>query len=281
MSDLARVAPPQQKKRAPPHPQQKKKNAPPPPFLPTPPGHSFCNFLPNPAPNAPPSIKLCKRFQSTESFQGHHASIVFANGGGRAAPHPTPPLFKTVPARFSAYESCPSLSCEHWVCKWGGRGLRPPPTPRFLKPCQLASKQRNPFRTHHESIPPRLKKGGGLCFLAGQTCFKHTNPFQTHDDASIVFANGGGCAPPTPPPFLAGNPASKLTNPFQTHDASIVFSNATVCAAPNPPEKRGNICLLSYENSDKRNKNTFNCKSHIEITQRIRFSCIPLSCLPH
>ena len=29
-----------------------------------------------------------------------------------------------------------------------------PQPPRFLKPCQLASKQMNPFRTHHESIPP-------------------------------------------------------------------------------------------------------------------------------
>ena len=28
-------------------------------------------------------------------------------------------------------------------------------------------------------------------------------------------------------------------------------------------------------------QNTFNCKSHIEITQTISFSCIPLSCLPH
>ena len=81
----------------------------------------------------------------------------------------------------------------------------------------------------------------GLRFLAGQTCFNHTNPFQTHDDASIVFANGGGAAPPppTPPLFLAGKPASKLTNPFQTHDASIVFSNAAVCAAPNPLKKEG------------------------------------------
>ena len=91
-------------------------------------------------------------------------------------------------------------------------------------------------------------------FLAGQTCLSHTNPFQTHDDTSIVFADGGGLRPPPPPPtpplFLAGKPASKLTNPFQTHDASIVFSNAGVCAAPNPPEKRETTCLLSYENSD-------------------------------
>ena len=143
-------------------------------------------FPPQPRPQRPPSFKLCKRFQSTESFPRPSCEHCVCKRWREGCTPPDPPLFKTVPALFSAYESCPSLSCAH--CLQMG-GLRPPQPPRFLKPCQLASKQRNPFRTHHESIPPRLK---GLCFLAGQTCFNHTNPFQIHDDASIVFANGGG-----------------------------------------------------------------------------------------
>ena len=194
MSDLARVAPApaaKKQKRAPApaakkektrprtRSKKKKKNAPPPPL-----------------PLHPPPPNCASVFKALIPSPGHHASIVFANGGGRAAPRPTPPLLKTT-ARFSADDSCPSLSCGLGFANGGG--CAPPQPPRFLKPCQLASKQRNPFRTHHESIPPRLKRGGGggLCFLAGQTCFNHTNPFHTHDDASIVF-----CAPPQPPRFF-------------------------------------------------------------------------------
>ena len=41
-----------------------------------------------------------------------------------------------------------------------------------------------------------------LFLKAGQACFKaYEYPFQTND-ASVVFANGGGCAPPQPPPRL-------------------------------------------------------------------------------
>ena len=104
------------KKNAPPHPQQKKKTRPPtPPFPPHPPGHLFCNFLPNPVPNAPPSFKLCKRFQSTESF--------------------------------------PRPSCEHCVCKRWREGCTPPdPPPPSLKPCQVASQHMNPVQAYHASI---------------------------------------------------------------------------------------------------------------------------------
>ena len=60
---------------------------------------------------------------------------------------------------------------------------------------------------------------------------------------------GGAAPPPTPPLFLAGKPASKLTNPFQTMMGALCFQMRR-SAQPQPPEERGNICLLSYENSD-------------------------------
>ena len=193
--------PPQKKKKknAPPHPQQKKKTRPPPspPLPPHPPGHLFCNFLPNPAPNAPPSFTLCKRFQSTESF--------------------------------------PRPSCEHCVCKRWREGCTPPDPPS-LKPCQLASQHMNPVQAYHASIgfanggPPLLKP----CQLASN----QMNRFRTHHESI--------------PPPLERHTCFNHTNPFQTNDVRIVFSNAAVCAAPNPPEKKGNICLLSYENSDLR-----------------------------
>ena len=115
---------------------------------------------------------------------------MFATAEGGLRPAQPPRSFKPCQLALSIYESCPSLSCEHWVCKWGG--LRSPPQPQSTR-----------ILSHHASSPPpppRLKLRGLRFFLAGQTCcFNHTNPFQTHDAASIVFANGGGGHPPPPP----------------------------------------------------------------------------------
>ena len=126
-------APAAKKKNAPPHPQQKKKRAPaptakkktrPPLFLPTPQVICFAISSPTPSPNAPPPLNCASVFKALNPSQGHHVSIVFANGGGRAAPRPTPPLFKTVPGRFSVSKPImPALGLQM------GGGAAPPPNP--------------------------------------------------------------------------------------------------------------------------------------------------------
>ena len=174
MSDLARVAPApaakqktrprtrSKKKKTRPRTRSKKKNAPPPP-LPLPPGHLFCNFLPNPVPNAPPSFKLCKRFQSTESFSRPSCEHCVCKRWREGCTPPDPPSPSLKPCQLASQHMNPVQAYHASIgfANWGG--LRPPQPPRFLKPCQLASKQMNPFRNHPENIPPRLKGGGGGC----------------------------------------------------------------------------------------------------------------------
>ena len=97
---------------------------------------------------------------------------------------------------------------EPLVCQGGGGGGGP--TPPLLKAMPACFKAyMNPFRTHHVSIHPLERGGGAALFLAGQTCFNHTNPVQTHDDASINGGGGGVRPPTTRPLFVAGQACFK------------------------------------------------------------------------
>ena len=68
----------------------------------------------------------CK-LASISVFEAHHASIVFANGGGLRPAQPPPP----------------------------------PPPPRFFEPCEVASKYMVLFETHRASIVFANMGGGG------------------------------------------------------------------------------------------------------------------------
>ena len=74
------------------------------------PGPLFCNFLPT-SPRPPDTC--ASGFKALNPSQAHHASIVFANGGGRAAPRPNP---------------------------------------RSFEPCQLASEHVHPVQAYHARI---------------------------------------------------------------------------------------------------------------------------------
>ena len=255
MSDLARVAPaPAAKKKtrprtrskkhnAPPHPQQKK-NAPPPPppppFPPHPPGHLFCNFLPNPAPNAPPPLNCASAFKALNPSQGHHASIVFANCGGRAAPRPTPPP-SSKPCQLASQHMNPVQAYHASIGFANGVGCAPPPpTPLLLKAMPACFKANESFPNPSlEHSPPRLKGGGGCAFYPGKLASIIRVPSKPMMMRALCLQMGGPPAPPpTPALFLPASLLQSLRIPSKPMMRALCFQMRRSAQPPTPLRKK-------------------------------------------
>ena len=175
--------------------------------------------------------------KACEALQNHDASTVFANGGGCAPPPPQPTAF--FEPGNACLKACEALQTHDASTVFAnGKACAPPQPPRFfLSRATLASKHARPFQTHDASTVLESMRGPSKPMMR-----------------ALCLQMGGGLRPPQPPAFFKpGNACLKACEALQTHDANTVFANGGVCALPNPPPpaffffKPGNACFKACE----------------------------------
>ena len=167
---------------------------------------------------------------------------LFANGGGRAAPRPTPRSFK--PCQLASQHMNPVQACHAsiWVCKWGGGAPPPPPNLKAMPACFKAYESfPNPSCEH----PPRLKSGWLRFVKTGKLASIIRIPSKPMMRTLCLQWGGGGAAPP-PPPRFSSSRASLLQSiriPSKPMMRELCLRMRGAAQPPTPPEKKGEYMI--------------------------------------